>query len=108
MSGVASEGLVLDAGVTDFLERHGAGEAFQTVREVVRTCFPELRSVKVWLLDDPDEDGRTWAVLQVSMPASHPPGLLQAQRRRYHEELARQLPLEYNPLFALSVDFTQG
>jgi hypothetical protein len=108
MSVVDSEGVVVGAGVRDFLERHGAGEAFQTVHEVARTCFPELRSVKVWLLDDPDEDGRTWAVLQVSMPAPHPPGLLQAQRRRYHEELARQLPPEYNPLFALSVDFTQG
>jgi hypothetical protein len=60
MSGVASEGLVLDAGVTDFLERHGAGEAFQTVCALARACFPELRGLAARVQEDPDEPGRAY------------------------------------------------
>jgi hypothetical protein len=95
---------VLEAGVADFLKRHNAEAAFRTVCDLVRACFPELRAFKVWLLDDPDEEGRTWAKLHGFLPAAHPRDTLQAQRLSYYDQLVEQLSLEYFPLFALSLD----
>jgi hypothetical protein len=96
---------ILEPGVSELLGQHNAEAAFQTVCEIARNCFPELRSLQVSLLDDPDEEGRIWVVLNGSLPASHSLELLQDQRGRYYELLAERLPVETLPPFGLTMDF---
>ena len=105
MSLTTSREPVLEAGESEFLKRHDAEAAFQTVCELVRTYFPELRAINVWLLEDPDEDDHTWAVVHVFMPAAYSQEVLQEQLRRYHKELVKRLPFKYLPLFGLMTDF---
>jgi hypothetical protein len=92
---------VVDACVTDFLVRHGAEREFGKICELVRDSFPELTGLEVMLQEDPDEDGRTQAVLCAKLPEAYPDDQLQASVRRYHERLIAELPLSYCPLFAL-------
>src|SRR5262249_38658115 len=99
--------LVLEPGVPEFLSRHHAEGPFQTACEQVRACFPELRAFRVCLLDDPDEEGHTWVVLNPWLPAGHPPELLLDQRQRFHEELVQRLSPACRTLFGLSIDFTK-
>jgi hypothetical protein len=106
MATAAPEEPKVDPSVVDFIKRHGAEADFQKVCELVRTCFPERRAIKVWLLEDPDEDGHTWVVLNVLLPGSHPPELLRVQQNRYHEGFVQQVSRPYHPLsFGLTVDF---
>jgi hypothetical protein len=89
----------LGPGVDEYLREHHVEEAFRRVIEVLRDCFPEATRLEGWLLDDPDEEGRTWVVLQVTMPADTPPETLQARRLRYHQEMLSRLPLAHQPYF---------
>jgi hypothetical protein len=100
--------ITADDQVEEFLREHGAESAWQTLSEVIQTCFPEVQQVRMWLLNDPDEDDRTWVMVQVLLPADHPAATLQDQRRQYAEMLVRRLPVEYHSLFGLSVGFAQG
>src|SRR6267378_936921 len=89
----------------DFLRQHHGETAFQKACELVRICFPEMTALHIGLVEDPDEDNHAWVVLEVLMPPSHSPDLLQAQEARYYEELARQLPQPYHPFsFSLILD----
>jgi hypothetical protein len=107
MNAVNSWGLTLDAGVAEFLSRHGAEAAFRNACDLVRTCFPQSRGIRVWLLEDTNEDNHTWVVLHIQMPASQPAERLQAQKDRYYNELARQVTLPYHPLsFSAMIGFT--
>lgn len=107
MSTVNAWEVTLDPDVTEFLRRHDAEVAFRNACDRVRDCFPEANGLKVWLLEDPDEDNHTWVVLHVQMPASHRTERLQAQKYRCYDELARQVPLPYHPLsFTVMIGFT--
>jgi hypothetical protein len=96
---------VLEPNASEFIKRHNGEAAFQRVCELLRGCFPELASIHVRLLEDPDEDDHTWVVLNVLIPASYPTELLQAQEKRYYEELTQQAQIPYHPFsFSLMVD----
>ena len=95
----------LEPGVDEFIRRYNADARLRTVCDIVRTCFPEARSLRVRLVDDPDEEGRTWVVVQPSLPASHPLDLLQKQHTCYHKLRADRLPNQEDPPFGLSMDF---
>src|SRR5438477_10836648 len=97
--------LKLETGVREFLRQHQSEAAFEWACDLIRTSFPELKAIRVRLLEDPDEDDHTWVVFHVLMPAAHPPELLWAQQNRYYEELARQNTTPYHPFsFSLMLD----
>jgi hypothetical protein len=102
-----SQESLLETPVIEFLRQHNAEAEFQTVCELVRDCFPELRSLRFGLLEDPDEEGRTWLVLHGTLPKCHPPDLLLGQRRQYHNRFVNEVPLSHCPLFGLLIDFAQ-
>lgn len=91
--------------VAEFLRQHSAEAAFRVVNQLVGTCFPELCSIDVRLMDDPDEEDRRWVVCHVLLPASYPPDQLQTQRLRYYEELVSRLSFQERHLFGLILDF---
>jgi hypothetical protein len=108
MNVTISPELTLRPGVAEFLKHHAAEADFETVCELARTCFPELRGIEVWLLEDPDEENHTWVALHVVMPASHPAEVLRTQKNRYYEEVTRRITRPYHPLsFSLHTDFTR-
>ena len=107
MSETTIQNQVLDPPVREFLQRHNAEAEFQTACELVQACFPELRSLRFWLQEDPDEEGRTWLVLHGTLPKTHPPELLLSQRKQYHNRLVNDVPLSHCPLFGLLIDFAQ-
>jgi hypothetical protein len=96
---------ILESNVREFLKQHQGEVALQTACELVRACFPELKAIQVDLLEDPDEDNHTWVILNVLMPATHPPDLLKAQETNYYQQIAQQSSLPYHPFsFSLKVD----
>jgi hypothetical protein len=108
MNLATSPALIVEPSAREFMKQHGAETAFDRHCELVYRCFPEARSVHVRLLEDPDEENHTWVVLQAFLPASHPHDVLQAQNKRYHDELVQTERLPYHPLsFSLALDFTQ-
>jgi len=98
---------VLESGVREFLQRHGAEESFHAVCELVRSHFPGPLPITVCLQEDPDEEGRVKLLLVLTLPAVYSLDLLQQQVRRYHEEFVQHVPLAHCPLFGLFTDFAQ-
>lgn len=107
MSATTSQPLTLETGVNEFLQLHGGCADFQKACEVARQCFPEAHGLKVWLLEDPDEENHTWVMLDVLLPSSNPPDLYRGQMARFHEELAQHVPRPYHP-FSFSLSMTQA
>jgi hypothetical protein len=105
MSTVQSTDLVFAPDVPAFLERHGATGEFQVFCEIVWASFPERTGSKVWLVADPDEEGRCWVDLCISLPLPCDAETIHAQRVRYSEEVARRLPSRDTFSFSLSLTF---
>ena len=105
MTVIAPQEGQLEPGITEFLKCHGAEAAFQTVRELVRACFPQYCAIEVRLVADPDEEDRRWVVWRVLLPASCTAEQLRVQRLRYYEELVSRLPFTYRQLFGLVIGF---
>src|SRR5262249_62275037 len=101
MTGSITQDISVEPEVAGFLQKHGAEAEFQTVCDLARASFPELRGMEVRLVEDPDEEGRRKAIVFVHLPASHPLGLLRDQLRRFHERLVSEVPLARCPLFGL-------
>ncbi len=100
---------VLESGVREFLQRHSAEADFFQVLEFVRGCFPESRTVRAGLIEDPDEENHTWVMLEVTIPASCSPDTIRAQRNNFHQRLAQEIVRSYHPLsFSLAVRRAEG
>jgi hypothetical protein len=97
MNTTTSREVILEPGVAEFLKRHAAEEEFQATYELARSCYPELRDMRVYLLEDPDEDDRWRVILHVRLPPSHPLDLLLDQQRRFYEQLVQRCPPERYP-----------
>ena len=50
------------------VKRKSAETEFDNFRERVLEHFPDVTSVEVSLLDDPDEEDRNWVVFEVKLP----------------------------------------
>jgi hypothetical protein len=101
--------VLLEPGVAEFLKRHAAEEEFETTCELARSCFPELRDMRVFLQEDPDMDDRCWVVLRVRLPRSHPLDLFLDQERRFYEQIVERCPpAQYpDPVCCLMADFAE-
>ena len=98
-----SPAVTIQPEVYDHLRRFGAEASLPTACDLVRECFPELRRLEVRLLDDPDEDGRAWVVLDAVLPASYTEDAARSQRRRFDELALERLPRERVPSFSYSL-----
>ena len=78
--------------VAEFLRHHAAEVEFQTTCDVVRACFPEVCQLHAFLQEDPDEDNRWRVIVEITLPPSHPLDLLEAQRRRFSQQLVELVP----------------
>jgi hypothetical protein len=108
MSSATSGSQIIEAEVLDFLGRHDGLSALESACDLVRKCFPELASIHVRLLEDPDEENHTWVLIQVFVPPSSPVEVLREQQARYYDELKRRNPLPYHPFsFSLMLDTMQ-
>lgn len=96
MSVTTSRELLVEPEVAEFLRQHHADGAFQTALGIVRGLFPDL-GLKVWLLEDPDEENHTWIILEVATLTADPEQTLRHQINRFHEELRQRLALPYHP-----------
>lgn len=103
MSVINASDVLLEDGVLDFFNKFGNEAALTSACEIVRECVPELQTLRVWLLEDPDEDNHTWVVLQVMMPGSHSVELVNERQNRFCELLTERLPLPYHP-FSFSLE----
>jgi hypothetical protein len=107
MKSATSPEVIFEAGVIEFVKRNAAEDEFQRTCALVRNCFPELRIIQAYLQEDPDEDDRWHVVLQITLSPSHPLDLLQAQRRRFSEQLVEQVPPASfpDPVCSLAINF---
>ena len=107
MNTASSREITIEPGVVEFLKLHAAQEEFETTTELVRSCFPELRDIRAFLLQDPDEDDRWRVVLHVQLPRFHPLDLLLDQERRFYELLVERCPPEryHDPVCCLMTAF---
>jgi len=107
MKTATSPEVIFEPGVVEFLKRSAAEEEFQRTCALVRSCFPELRIIQAYLQEDPDEDDRWNVILQIALSPSHPLDLLQAQRRRFSEQLVEQVPPASfpDPLCSVAISF---
>ena len=97
---------VIEPRVSEVLRRHSADTAFQTACDIARSCFLATRSLRVDLLDDPDEEDRVWVVLHILVPPSYSWETLHEEELRFHKAMLTQIPLELNPLFGLHMDYS--
>ncbi|MGO9467060.1 MAG: hypothetical protein ACLQVF_23205 [Isosphaeraceae bacterium] len=105
MASTTTQEVTVDVSISDFLIRHGAEREFRKVCELVRASFPALMGLELMSQEDPDEDGRTQAVVCAKLPEVYPDDQLHAAMRLYYERLIAELPLSYCPLFALVTEF---
>jgi hypothetical protein len=95
--------LSVEPTVIDFIQAHNAQGALETACAVIRDSFPELRSIRVRLVEDPDEEDHTWILLKVLLPGADAVESAHPRGDRFYEELNRQLPLPYHP-FSFSLE----
>jgi hypothetical protein len=93
--------------VDDFLQRHGAKEAFETICEMARDCYPDLEGMDFSLRDDPDVDTREWLAIEIRIPRSLAcTKELRDRERSYHSRFVTEIPSCLCPLFTLGLRFT--
>jgi len=105
MASTNSELLTVQGAVGEFIARQEAQREFQRVCELANKCFPAVIGLDVMLQEDPDEDGRTQAVVCIKLPEPHPEDQLQAARKRFHERLIAEIPLSHCTTSHLSTEF---
>jgi len=92
---------VLEAGVAEFLKEHRAEAPFQKFYEIVRSAFTELRAMRAFVQEDPDEEDRSAVVLVMDLPEELEFATLLAQRRQYAERVVAEIPSSDAILFGL-------
>ena len=97
---------VIEPRVREVLRRHNAEAAFQTACDIARSCFLAMGTLRVDVLDDPDEENRVWVVLHIQVPASYRWETLHEEELRFHKAMLTQIPLDLNPLFGLHMDYS--
>ncbi len=89
--------VVLDPVTKRFLRDHDALEEFETTFELVRSCFPELLGIEVYLQADPDEETRERVVLRVALPRTHDCNEFHDRQMQCYESLVKRLPPTRHP-----------
>jgi hypothetical protein len=94
-----------DPAVYDFLKRHGAESAFQTVCEIVREVYPETRAIQASVFEDWDLPGWMRVRVEFLMPEPLSPDEYVRRKRAYAGRLVEKLPPELRSLFAVSEEY---
>ena len=106
MSAATIPQVTLSPEVRSFLQQHRAEAVFDKVCELVRECYPQLRSVEAELWTDPDEIDRRKIMLWVRLPTSTSMEEYLLQHDGYHERLIEKIPLAQLPLFGVLTQFS--
>jgi hypothetical protein len=93
---------MVDDALRDFLKKSNAEADFQTICELAREHFPEMRSLTAKLQEDHDEPGWMRVFLQVMIPESLPTDELLRQEDRYIDQFVARVAPERSMLFCLT------
>jgi hypothetical protein len=80
--------LTITPEATEFLRKHQAEEAFRTICDLARECFPDLVRLDARLENDWDQPGVHYVELAETLPKDYPYDQFQVQRRRLYQRQA--------------------
>lgn len=109
MSTSTSWKLEIEPGVREYLRRASAEEEFRLYGNLLREWFPDTAAGTVYLLEDPDEEGRCWVVFRLTFTAGTDDEL-SARQRRFYDKLVEQTPPARfpQPVCSLEIDVAHG
>jgi hypothetical protein len=96
---------MVDDALLDFLKNNNAEADFQTICELAREHFPEMRSLTAKLQEDHDEPGWMRVFLQATIPESLPTDELLRQEDRYIDQFVARVSPERRTLFCLTTHY---
>jgi hypothetical protein len=102
--GSGSLDVVIDPDVPALLRYHGAEQAFATLQQVLRECFPEMTVLTVSLEEDHDCPGWFRVVCQAAFPTTASVERIQEQKAPYYRRSTEAIPREFLPLFVTQFD----
>jgi hypothetical protein len=102
MSTATSKEPLVDNALRDFLKQNDAEADFQTICELAREHFPEMRSLTAKLEEDHDEPGWMRVFLEATIPESLSTDELLRQKGRYLDEFVRRLIPAHRQHFCLT------
>ena len=80
--------LTITPEAAEFLRKHQAEEAFRTICDLARECFPDLMRLHAQLKNDWDQPGVQYVELDETLPKDYPFEQLHAQQRRLYQRQA--------------------
>ena len=75
----------VEGAVGDFLRKHEAEPAYQTLRELLRECIPEMTGIEVRVEADWDEPRWLRVVIDPTLPPGYSRDALERQYRKFDE-----------------------
>src|SRR5437867_2121028 len=84
--------LTITPEAAEFLRKHQAEEAFRTICDLARECFPDLVRLHARLENDWDEPGIQYVVLDETFPREYPSARLREQENRLYQREAELFP----------------
>ncbi len=94
---------VIHEGVMEMLQRYDCVAEFWDRVALARECVPEMRSLEVRLLDDPDEQGNVWVKFEAFLARPQPWDERHAREKYYVQEAAKRFKSRFTPRFPLLV-----
>jgi Protein of unknown function (DUF429) len=76
---------MVEGAVSDLLRKHEAEAAYQSIRELLRECIPEITSVEVRVEADWDEPRWLGVVIDPTLPPGYSRDVLERQYRTFDE-----------------------
>jgi len=88
----ASVPLTITPEAAEFLRKHQAEEAFRTICDLARECFPDLVRLHAQLENDWDQPGVQYVELEETLPKNYPLEQLRVQQQRLYQRQAELVP----------------
>lgn len=85
------------------VRRKNAEAEFSAFRDLVSERYRDSFSVRIRLLDDPDEDDRRWVVFEVTIPQGTTPDEYSRQIKEFCDELQQRRPHVEWPICVLQL-----
>jgi hypothetical protein len=94
---------VIGDGVMEILQRHDCVAEFWDRVALIRECVPELQTLEVSLLPDPDDDEHVWVDFVARLHSPAPWEEYYRRELRYLAEAMDRFPKRMTPTFPLHV-----
>jgi len=96
---------MVEGAVSDLLRKHEAEAAYQSIRELLRECIPEMTAIEVRVEADWDEPSWLRVVIDPTLPPGYPRDVLDRQYRTFDERFLEAVEPALAVRFFVSKDY---